>query len=100
MTVDTTRQSREQAGPPPVQDPDRALIIVSDDGKIYKLDQDEWQQAKYELKDDPGAAGIVNQLTTFGSYVAFVQKNLALKIGACCTVVNLRSILKGAGVIN
>ncbi len=95
-----TKQAEDQRGVSPLQDPDRALIIVSDDGYIYKLDQKEWQKEEYRLKDDPGAAGIVNQLTTFGSYVAFVQKNLALRIGACCTVVNLRSILKGAGVIN
>jgi len=99
MAVNTTTEPQDQNGPP-VAAPDFTLIVVSDTGQIYKLDKDEWQQDKYLLKDDPGAVGIVNQLTTFGSYVAFVKKDLALKIGACCTVVNLRSILKGAGVIN
>jgi hypothetical protein len=83
---------------PKSADPDRTLIVVSDDGKIYKLERDAWQRPEFELTKDPGAAGIVNQLTTFGSYVAFVRKDIALAIGACCTVVNLRSILKGAGV--
>jgi hypothetical protein len=79
-------------------DPDRTIIIVSDNGMVYKLDRDVWQRDEYLLEDEPGAAGIVNQLTVFGSYVAFVKKDLALAIGACCTVVNLRSILRGEGI--
>jgi hypothetical protein len=57
-------------------DPDRTLIIVSDDGRIYKLERDEWQKPEFELQDDPGAAGIVNQLTTFGSYVQRLDRTL------------------------
>jgi hypothetical protein len=79
-------------------DPDRTLIIVSDDDRIYRLDKSVWQREEYLLQKDPGSVGIVNQLTAFGSYLAFVDKNLAIGIGACCAVVNLRSVLKGAGV--
>jgi len=79
-------------------DPDRTLIIVSDNGEIYKLLKDDWQKEEYRLKEDAGTTGIVNQLEAFGSYLAFVNKNLALAIGCCCTVVNLRAVLKGADI--
>jgi len=80
-------------------DPDRTLIIVSDDDKVYRLNKGDWQKPEFILgSEDPGSLGIVKQLTAFGSYLAFVDKNLAIGIGACCAVVNLRSVLKGAGV--
>jgi len=79
-------------------DPDHTVILVSDDGNIYKLNKDDWQKKEFLLDPNTGTTGIVDQLTTFGSYVAFVDKSLAIGIGACCTVVNLRAILRGAGV--
>ncbi len=98
-TPQTSAGSRGAKAQPTEADPDRTLVIVSDDGAIYKLLKDDWQQEKFRMKDDAGTTGIVNQLEAFGSYLAFVNKNLALAVGCCCTVVNLRSVLKGAGIL-
>lgn len=74
-------------------DPNYTIIIVGDDGKIYRLVEEKWRVDGNVLSDLAGQ-GIINQLTEFGAYLSFVPPDLAVGIGEVCTVVNLRAILK------
>ncbi len=73
-------------------DPAKTLIIVGENG-VYKLTQDQWQKPEYSLEHNAAALGVVNELSNFGSYLAFVP-DLAVGYGSACTIVNLKAILK------
>lgn len=75
------------------EDPNYTLIIVGDDGKVYRLTEEKWR-VQPNVLSDPAGQGIINQLTEFGAYLSFVPPALAVGIGEVCTVVNLRAILK------
>ncbi|MFO7178084.1 MAG: hypothetical protein DIU78_005210 [Pseudomonadota bacterium] len=79
-------------------DPNYTLVVIADDGKVYKLTREVWENKDYLMKSDgPEAAaglGIINQLKEFGSYLTFIPPDLAVGIGQICTVVNLQAILK------
>lgn len=76
-------------------DPAKTLVIVGDDGQIYKLTREVWAKDEYRVPD-LGSVGVVRQLVEFGTYLAYIPPNLAVGIGAVCTVVNLKAILKNA----
>ena len=76
-----------------IEDPNHTIIIVGDDGKVYRLTQEKWQNDGNVLAD-PGGEGGVNQLSEVWGYLSFVPPKLAVGIGEVCTVVNLRAILK------
>ena len=74
------------------RDPRKTLIVISDTGVAYRVTNDQWQ-----VLPDPGATGIVNQMTAFGSYLSFFPsgpKAIAAGFGELCTVVNLKAILE------
>jgi hypothetical protein len=66
---------------------------LGDDGITYTLGEDDWM--KSALRPESGAQNIADRLTELGSYVAFVRKDLALQVGCCCIVLNLRSLIQG-----
>ena len=74
-----------------IDDPRYTIIIVGDDGKYYKLTRSEWQQ---NVVTDAAGLGVINQLTDFGSYLAYIPPDLAVGIGQLCVVVNMKAILK------
>lgn len=82
-------------------DPRYTVIVVGEDGRLYKLTGDKWMTDDNVVfdpkKPDAAAAGgqgVINQLNTFGAYLSYVPPEIAVGIGSFCTVVNLRAILK------
>jgi hypothetical protein len=73
-------------------DPRYAVVLIGDDGNLYKLMRKDWKQFQL-APDDPGS-GVVNQLKEFGSYLTFIPTDLAVGFGFNCTVVNLKEILQ------
>lgn len=71
----------------PESDPTRALIIVADDGNIYKIEESE-----YKARRIPEAeSGIVRQLVKWGASYGFMPTT-GPGIGSACYLVNLRSL--------
>jgi hypothetical protein len=70
--------------------PDNTIVIVADDGNLYKLDEAFWKQG--QKIDNPGAVGIVRELEQFGSVVAYLKRDFAGGYGTCCTVLNLNAL--------
>jgi hypothetical protein len=75
------------------------LIIIGDDGAIYKLEKSEWQKEAHKLKADGADASTfasVSLLKESGSYLAFIDPEIASGAGYACTVINLDAILREA----
>lgn len=75
------------------------LIIVGDDGAIYKLERSEWQKEAHKLKPDGPDASTVSSVAVLkesGSYLAFIDPEIASGAGYACTVINLEAILREA----
>ena len=70
--------------------PDNTIVVVDDHGNIYKLEENDWR--KGEKIENPAAAGIIKELTQFGSVVAYVRRDFAVGFGTCCTVLNLGAL--------
>jgi hypothetical protein len=67
----------------------RALIVVADDGEIYKI-----KEADYATKENRLPAeerGVVTQLIKFGASFGFMPQT-GPGIGIACYLVNLRSL--------
>jgi hypothetical protein len=79
-----------------VADPRYTIIVAGDDGKYYKINREQWQTEANEVKD-AGGAGMLDQLTRFGTYLAHIPPDLAVGIGHICTIVNLKAVLKDQG---
>jgi hypothetical protein len=75
-----------------IPDVDRTLIVVSDTGEVYKLTEKQWKEAGTPLT--PVEKGVVEALTKWGSYMAYIPPDAKIGVGAVCTVINLKSILK------
>lgn len=73
------------------------IIIIGEDG-FYKLEKSEWKKEAYLMnpKDDADGAATVALLKEAGSYLAFVDPEIATGAGMACTVVNLQAILREA----
>lgn len=72
-------------------DPRYTLIIVGDDGKMYKLTKEIW--SRHEMTQ-PVAMGLAQQLKQFGTYLAYIPTDLAVGVGNFCTLINLDAILR------
>jgi hypothetical protein len=79
----------------PVPADDESLTVLGDDGRVYVLQSQDWKTDEFKLSPENGSDRIADKLAELGSYVAFVRKDIALQIGACCIVINLRAILAG-----
>jgi hypothetical protein len=73
-------------------DPRKTLIIISDDGNVYRVTNDQWQPLPSQ-----SAQGVVEQLETFGAYVAYVPNDIAVGFGEFCAVLNFKQILQNVG---
>lgn len=67
----------------------KSLVIAADDGKIYKLNEEDWRQEKYILPEKD--SGVVQQMLKWGTTLGFMP-NLGVGIGSICYLVNLASI--------
>jgi hypothetical protein len=72
--------------------PDYALIVVGDDGRFYKLTQDQWQKEDYVIKDSAPGYVRIQQMAENGTYVANVT-NPGIGIGSVCILVNAPAIV-------
>lgn len=81
--------------PGPTSTDAETLTVLGDDGRVYVLESQNWRVDAFKLNPETGSDRIAEKLADLGSYVAFVRKDIALQVGACCTVVNLRAILAG-----
>lgn len=74
------------------------IILIGDDGKLYKLEKGDWRSEKFEMdeKKDKDAVATVTLLKEAGSYLAFVDPEIASGAGYACTVVNIDAILREA----
>jgi hypothetical protein len=68
-------------------DPQRALIVVADDGNIYKVEEAVYKQ--HLLPD--AESGVVRQLVKWGASFGFMPTT-GPGIGSACYLVNLRSL--------
>jgi hypothetical protein len=68
-------------------DPQRALIVVADDGQIYKVEEADYK--KHQLPD--AESGVVRQLVKWGASFGFMPTT-GPGIGSACYLVNLRSL--------
>ncbi len=76
-----------------VADPRQTLIIRGEDGQFYRLVKEKWQRPEYVVSD-AGGKGMLEQLTNFGTYLAYIPPDMAIGIGHICTLVDLKSILR------
>jgi hypothetical protein len=87
--------------PRTINDNYRKIIIIGEDG-FYKLEKSDWQKAEYKMDEgeDSDAVATVTLLKEAGSYLAFVDPEIATGAGYACTVVNLQAILREAKARN
>ena len=91
---DSERKPESSGGPHyNLNDPRNTLIVVGENGKLYKLTGDQWIKDE-NIVTDQGEAGLVNQLVEFGTYLAFIRDDIAVGAGFNCTLVNLKAILQ------
>ncbi len=69
-----------------------ALILIGEDGKVYKLTQDQWQVQSNLLPEDAPGQVPIKQLVSSGTYLANIQSP-GLGIGSICILVNAPAIL-------
>lgn len=74
-------------------DPTQTLIVVADDGTYWRVTKEVWRQEKNQITES-GGLGMLQQLSRFGTYLAYIPPELAVGIGNICTMVNLKAILK------
>ena len=76
-----------------LNDPTTTIVVISDDGHIYKLTKEYWSKGE-ELKGD--AQFLPEQVRRSGGFIAFPDP-IAVGIGVECTIVNLEAVLKSQG---
>jgi hypothetical protein len=74
-------------------DPADILILVADDGKVYKIETQDWR-TEDKLLTDPQALGVINQLANYGVVVADLPNDVAIADGFECKMVNVGALKK------
>ncbi len=74
------------------------IILIGDDGFFYKLEKSDWKKTEFQMNAGQDADAVANAtlLREAGSYLAFVDPEIATGAGYACTVVNLEAILREA----
>lgn len=72
--------------------PAYALILIGEDGKVYKLTQDQWQVQANQLADDAPGQVPIQQLVASGTYLANITSP-GIGIGSVCILINAPAIL-------
>ena len=73
--------------------PNYRKVIIIDENGFYELNQEVWKKDEHKLKDE-GAHATVGLLKEAGSYLSFVDPEIASGAGMACTVVNLAALLR------
>jgi len=68
-------------------------ILIADESGVYMLKSSVWKQHATKI-EDKAAIGVVDELTRFGTYIAYIPPEFAVGFGTCCTLVNLKLILQ------
>lgn len=74
-------------------DPTQTIIVAADDGTFWRVTKEVWKQKENQITES-GGLGVLQQLTNFGTYLAYIPPDLSVGIGNICTIVNLKAILK------
>jgi len=74
-------------------DPRQTLIVAAEDGTFWRVTEEVWRKDENKISGS-GGLGVLQQLTNFGTYLAYIPPDLSVGIGGICTVVNLKAILK------
>jgi hypothetical protein len=74
-------------------DPRQTLIVAAEDGTFWRVTEEVWRQDGNQITGS-GGLGVLQQLTNFGTYLAYIPPDLSIGIGGICTVVNLKAVLK------
>lgn len=73
--------------------PRATLIVRAENGKFYRIVKEQWQ-IEENVVSDAGGKGVLEQLSNFGTYLAYIPQDMAVGIGHICTMVDLKAILK------
>lgn len=84
------RKERRTAPKDGASIPLKTLVIAADDGKLYKIPEEDYKNKKYLL--DVKDAGPVTGLLGMGTTLAFIPQSVGVGIGSVCYVVNLGSL--------
>jgi hypothetical protein len=85
-----------ETGLPRTLTPDqKKLIIIGEDG-LYMLEESDWKKRPMMDIDNPDATANANFLKAAGSYLAFLDPEIAAGAGMACVVVNLEAVLREA----
>jgi hypothetical protein len=74
-------------------DPADILILVADDGKVYKIETQDWRTDAHEVTDKQ-TLGVINQLANYGVLVADMPNDVAIADGFECKLVNIGKLKK------
>jgi hypothetical protein len=74
-------------------DPADIIILVADDGKVYKIQTQDWRTQDH-LVTDTQALGVINQLANYGVVVADLPNDVAIADGFECKLVNIGALKK------
>jgi hypothetical protein len=80
-------------------DPTQTLIVAADDGTFWRVTKEVWRKDENQITES-GGLGVLQQLTNFGTYLAYIPPDLSVGIGNICTIVNLKAILKNNVPVN
>ncbi|HKO92603.1 MAG TPA: hypothetical protein VJU61_15715 [Polyangiaceae bacterium] len=87
------RTTTKLAAPDGESDPRQTLIVAAEDGTFWRVTEEVWRQEDNQITAS-GGLGVLQQLTNFGTYLAYIPPDLSVGIGGICTVVNLKAVLK------
>jgi hypothetical protein len=92
---DEERKMADRTTPRTLTKDYKKIIIIGEDG-LYLLEEDQWKSYPMQDAADADAVANVNLLKVAGSYIAFLDPEIAAGAGMACTVVNLEAILREA----
>jgi hypothetical protein len=78
---------------PPTNSSQDILILVADDGNVYKIDTQDWRTESHRITD-PQALGVINQLANYGVVVADLPNDVAIADGFECKLINVKALNK------
>jgi hypothetical protein len=74
-------------------DPADILILVADDGNIYKIETSDWRNPAHQVTDEQ-TTGVINQLVNYGVVVADLPNDVAIADGFECKLINVGALKK------
>lgn len=69
------------------------LIVLAEDGNVYKLDKGDWQIESKRVKDAQ-TLGVIKRLSDYGVLLADMPDDVAIGDGLDCKLVNIGALKK------